>query len=231
LEIETLRTFASVARNISTRVDGLSFGHHRVVVGIKDPEQQLRMLQLALGCNGKPRYSVAKFAKVFRTFENTDAQGALNAQKSQADQTAEQVMEACEKLVKNSRFNWLCSGQPPTPALRQQVVDKLRDVASQLNGIAENAVRVWQEYEEEQRAFQTLVTNPNSRMIKAVESGEVTKDNLEQKITESRAAGATDEEEEQYRTTFASIQWRLLHDPAYRKNFEANLKAKSASAS
>src|SRR5436190_1156109 len=59
MEIETLRTFAFVARNVSTRVDGLSFGHHRLVAGIKDPKKQMGMLQIAL--TSKPKYSVAKF--------------------------------------------------------------------------------------------------------------------------------------------------------------------------
>jgi hypothetical protein len=42
MKVETLRTFFSVAKNIkaSTRVDGLSFGHHRLVAGLDEGKQK-----------------------------------------------------------------------------------------------------------------------------------------------------------------------------------------------
>jgi hypothetical protein len=44
---DTLRQFAYVARNVSTRVDGLSFGHHRLVAPLSPEDQQLLLTAAA----------------------------------------------------------------------------------------------------------------------------------------------------------------------------------------
>jgi hypothetical protein len=61
MAIETLRTFASVAKNISTRVNDLSFGHHRLVVTF-EPEKQKKALQWA----AEQEMSVHRFAAWLR---------------------------------------------------------------------------------------------------------------------------------------------------------------------
>ncbi|SRR5216684_1901338 len=66
MKIETLRTFFSVANKIpaSTRVDGLSFGHHRLVVRFEEDVQKT-----ALAWAAKRGMSVHDFAEWIRKEE------------------------------------------------------------------------------------------------------------------------------------------------------------------
>ena len=120
----TLRQFAHTARNVLTRVNGLSFGHHRLVAKY-NPEQQKRFLDYAKDA----RKSVDGFAGYLR---NRDKDAARRAEKrSKADVSASKVMEACDTLLRNYHFETLLD-EPPTPAAGTEVLERLKKAIAEL---------------------------------------------------------------------------------------------------
>jgi len=67
-EVHTLETYASVCRKIhsSTRVEGLSFAHHRYVTKFAEPSVQQRLLQYAL----EEKLSTREFENYIKTLDD-----------------------------------------------------------------------------------------------------------------------------------------------------------------
>ena len=120
----TLRQFAHTARNVLTRVNGLSFGHHRLVAKY-NPEQQKRFLDYAKDA----RKSVDGFAGYLR---NRDKDAARRAEKrSKADVSASKVME--ETLL----------DEPPTPAAGTEVLERLKKAIAELTDKVKQMETAW----------------------------------------------------------------------------------------
>jgi hypothetical protein len=163
MTVETLRQFAYTARNVkvSTRVNSLSFGHHRLVAGYT-PDQQVRYLKHAK--NNKK--SVASFAAYLKGLKQDDASGA--EERSEADVAAAKVIEACSAFLRNYNFDKLLS-EPPTDDVRADVLDELKKAVAELNEKIETLTAVWQEIAEADAAF--LAASPKSN-TKAVGAGQ-----------------------------------------------------------
>jgi hypothetical protein len=86
---ETLRQFAYTARNVkaSTRVNSLSFGHHRLVAAYTEKEQK----------------------EFLKHDGESDAE-----ERSEADVAAAKVIEACSAFLRNYNFDKLLSEPRPT---------------------------------------------------------------------------------------------------------------------
>jgi hypothetical protein len=131
----TLRQFAHTARNVLTRVNGLSFGHHRLVAKYT-PEQQKRYLDYAKDA----RKSVDGFAGYLR---NLDKDKARRAEKrSRADVAAAKVMEACDTLLRNHHFERLFD-EAPTPAAGTEVLERLKKAIAELSNRVEQMEMSW----------------------------------------------------------------------------------------
>jgi hypothetical protein len=111
MTVETLRQFAYTARHVLTRVNGLSFGHHRLVAQYTS-EEQARLLKHAKD----NEESVASFAAFLKTLKQ-DAEPETG---SEADVAASKVIEACDALLRrfqNDDFDTLLD-ERPSPAAR-----------------------------------------------------------------------------------------------------------------
>jgi hypothetical protein len=67
--VKSLREFAYVARNVSIRMDKLSFGHHHLVASISDENEQEKWLQQAIAND----WSVAEFREALTETKTTQA--------------------------------------------------------------------------------------------------------------------------------------------------------------
>jgi DNA-binding transcriptional MerR regulator len=136
MTIGTLRQFAYTARHVLTRVNGLFFGHHRLVAEYT-PEQQARFLKHAKD-NGE---SVASFAAYLKTLK----QDAEPETWSPADVAASKVIEACDSFLRSFRnddFDTLLDERPSQSA-RTKVLDRLKDVIVELNNKMEELEAEW----------------------------------------------------------------------------------------
>jgi len=133
MTVETLRQFAYTARHVLTRVNGLSFGHHRLVAQYT-PEEQARLLKLAKD-NGE---SVASFAAFLKTLK----QDAEPETRSEADVAASKVIEACDSLLRSYHFDTLLD-EPPSPAARIEVLDRLKKAIAELSDKVEQMETTW----------------------------------------------------------------------------------------
>ncbi len=135
MTVETLRQFAYTARHVLTRVNGLSFGHHRLVAQYT-PEQQARYLEQAKD----NKESVASFAAFLKSLKQ-DAEETG----SQADVAASKVIKACDSLLRsfqNDDFDTLMD-ERPSPAARTEVLERLKDVIVELNNKLEELEAEW----------------------------------------------------------------------------------------
>jgi len=132
---ETLRQFAYTARHVkvSTRVNGLSFGHHRLVAGYTEEEQR-RFLKHAKD----NKESVASFAAFLKTLKQ-DAEPETG---SQADVAASKIIEACDSLLRNYHFDTLLDERPSQSA-RTKVLDRLKKAIAELNEKMEQMEEAW----------------------------------------------------------------------------------------
>jgi hypothetical protein len=145
MTLETLRQFAHTARNVLTRVNGLSFGHHRLVAQYSSEEQK-RFLKHAKD----NKESVASFA-AFLNARKKDA--ARRAEKrSHADVAASKVMEAFDALLRNYHFEILLD-KPPSPAARAELIERLKSAVAGLNTKVEQMATAWREHDEADAAF------------------------------------------------------------------------------
>lgn len=151
----TLQSFASTARSVNslTRVKELSFGHHRLVM--KYPtEKQKELLNYAKEAGE----SVDSFAAYLRTLDGD----AEDDDRTPADKAADKVMERCDELLQNHNFAKLLK-EPPT-AKRSELVDKLKEVAAELNRKVEMLMTAWREYDEADAAFQQASLDEDKAM-------------------------------------------------------------------
>lgn len=135
MTVETLRQFAYTARHVLTRVNGLSFGHHRLVAQYT-PEQQARYLKHAKD----NKESVASFAAFLKTLKQ-DAEEAGSA----ANVAASKVIKACDSVLRSFRnddFDTLLD-ERPSPAARTVVLDRVKDVIVELNNKLEELQAEW----------------------------------------------------------------------------------------
>jgi|ERR1700722_17053315 len=145
---ETLQSFASTARNVKvlTRVKELSFGHHRLVMKYTDEEQK-ELLNYAK----EEGESVESFAAYLRQRDKDAADEA--DERSTPDRAADTVMETCAAFFKNYNFTKLFNA-PPTPVKRTELLDKLKEAAAEMSGLAEKLARAWADEDEADAAFQ-----------------------------------------------------------------------------
>lgn len=130
---KTLQQFAYTARHVLTRVNGLSFGHHRLVAQYT-PEQQARFLKHAKD-NGKSVEAFAAYLKGLR-------KDAALETRSPADVAASKVIEACDFLLRSDHFDTLLA-ERPSQAARTKVLDRLKDVVTELNNKVEELEAEW----------------------------------------------------------------------------------------
>jgi hypothetical protein len=133
MTVETLRQFAHTARNVLTRVNGLSFGHHRLVAQYT-PEQQARYLKHAKD-TGK---SVEAFAAYLKTLK----QDAELETESPADVAASKVIEACNTLLRNYHFDTLIDERPSQSACTK-VLDRLKSAIHELGDKVKQMETAW----------------------------------------------------------------------------------------
>lgn len=160
MTVKTLRQFCHTASKVLTRVNGLSFGHHRLVAEYK-PAEQKQLLKHAKDCGE----SVASFAAFLRDRKNNAARRANTH--SHADQAADKVLDACNAFLRNSSFDTLLS-DPPTPTKRNELIDKLKAAVAQLNGRMESMTKVWREHEKADEAFLERVSSRDKAQGAAV---------------------------------------------------------------
>lgn len=144
---DTLKQFKLTAERFPTkltRVNGLSFGHHRLVAKY-DEEDRRRLLKHAK----ETEESVASFAAYLR---QEDADAARRADKRpHADRAADKVIDACDAVRKCSAFVTLLSKQP-TPEKRSELLDGLRAVIADLTSKVERFERLWVSSEQAMKA-------------------------------------------------------------------------------
>jgi hypothetical protein len=131
----TLRQFAYTARHVLTRVNELSFGHHRLVAKYTR-EQQARFLKHAKD----NKESVASFAAFLKTLKQDSEETG-----SPADVAASKVIKACSSLLRsfqNDDFDTLLE-ERPSPAARTEVLARLKDVIVELNNKLEELEAEW----------------------------------------------------------------------------------------
>jgi hypothetical protein len=146
MTVETLRQFAHTARNVLTRVNGLSFGHHRLVAEYT-PEEQKRFLNHAK----RNKESVASFAAFLKARKKDIARRA--EKRSQADVAVEKVIEACDAFLRNQHIDTLLD-EPPSLAARVELLERLRKAVVELNSKVEQIATAWSEHDEAEAAFQ-----------------------------------------------------------------------------
>ena len=146
MTVGTLRQFAHTARNVLTRVNGLSFGPHRLVAEYT-PEEQIRLLKQATA----DKESVASFAAVLKARKKDLARRA--DKRSPADQAADKVVDACDTLIRSYHFTTLVTDRPST-VKRNELLNKLKKAAADLNNKVEEMARAWREQDAADEAFQ-----------------------------------------------------------------------------
>lgn len=137
MTVETLRQFAYTARaiKVSTRVNGLSFGHHRLVAGYTEDVQK-RYLKHAKD----NKESVASFAAFLKTLRQDAA-----PETPPAEVAALKVIKACDSFLRNFQkddFDTLLD-EHPSPAARTKVLDRLKDAIVELNEKLEEMEVAW----------------------------------------------------------------------------------------
>jgi len=129
---ETLRQFAHTARRVLTRVNGLSFGHHRLVAKFwREPREQKRLLQDAL----KNKMSVEQFASYIN--------GEQEPEPTSAEDAAVRVIDSCKKVLRPSHLYALLNGELPARDVRDELISKLTDGAKQLTEAVEDLKEYW----------------------------------------------------------------------------------------
>jgi hypothetical protein len=134
---ETLQQFKMTAEFFpsSTRVKGLSFGHHRLVANRKyTPAQRNRYLLYA------KNESVDSFASYLRGLDQDAARRADH--RTPADKAADAVADECARLIRNCNFSKLLN-TPPSQGKQTDLVDALKKAAAELNAKAEMLVTTW----------------------------------------------------------------------------------------
>lgn len=144
MTVETLRQFAHTARRVLTRVNGLYFGHHRLVTEYQ-PAEQKRLLKHAKD----NRESVASFAAFLKARKNDRGR---DANLSHADVAAAKVVEACTTFIQNYHFDTLLD-EPPSPAKRLELINTLKSAADALNSKVEVMKNMWDEHDKADKAF------------------------------------------------------------------------------
>lgn len=149
----TLQQFKYTAEcfPISTRVENLFFGHHRLVAKKKTkskegmesgftPEERQRLLRSA----DKRGLTVAKFDAYLKNREkNVERQERTP---TNADAAARRVVELCEGLRDHLSFRALFRSDPPKDQiLRGEVLAELRATAKQLNENVESLTEMWRD--------------------------------------------------------------------------------------
>lgn len=135
MKVETLRTFFSVANKFpaSTRVDGLSFGHHRLVVRF---EEEVR--KTALAWAEKRDMSVHEFAEYIRKEEKKlerrkHAAAAKDNPNYYGDLAAEAVIKRISPMLAPEKSFYTDDEERPflememTPAKRDDLLEKIRE--------------------------------------------------------------------------------------------------------
>ena len=133
MTVETLRQFAYTARHVLTRVNGLSFSHHRLVAQYA-PGQQARYLKHAKD-TGKSVEAFAAWLKALRKDDTLET-------RSPADVAAKKVIEACDHLLRRDPFDTLVA-ERPSPKVRTEVLDRLNKVIETLSNKVEELEAEW----------------------------------------------------------------------------------------
>jgi hypothetical protein len=145
----TLQQFKYTAEcfPISTRVKKLSFGHHRLVADKRlTPNDRKRLLQHAKD-SGE---SVASFAAFLRSREKDALRRA--DKRSPADLAASKVMAACAAFLRNHNIEMVLN-EPPTPAVRAELLGRLKKAADELNNKMEQLAKAWRDHDAADQAF------------------------------------------------------------------------------
>lgn len=136
----TLKVFLHTSRNVKelTRVNGLYFGHHRLVAALTESEQKT-WLHRALN----RKWSVATFAEKLKGTKSaacrpsTDSDGAVG--KFSGD---------CDALLGHWGIKQLLNGDPPTPEGRESLINKITETAERLNQFAQTLREHWMKFEQ-----------------------------------------------------------------------------------
>ena len=157
MTIGTLRQFAYTARHVLTRVNGLFFGHHRLVAEYT-AEEQKRFLKHAKD----NKESVASFAAFLKARKKDIAR--QDEKLSHADVVAKKVREGCDTFLRNYHFDTLLD-EPPSPAARTKLLERLRKAVAELNSKVEQMVTAWREHDEADEAFHRETASENDKGI------------------------------------------------------------------
>ncbi len=162
MTVETLRQFAHTARNVLTRVNGLSFGHHRLVAEYR-PEEQKRFLKHAKD----NEESVASFSAFLNARKKDIARRA--EKRSRGDVAASKVIEACDAFFRHDDIETLLD-DPPTPNVRAELIARLKEAVTELNRTVDQMATAWREHEEADVVF--LRASSQDGRAKGVGAGE-----------------------------------------------------------
>jgi hypothetical protein len=142
MTVETLRQFVHTARNVLIRVNGLSFGHHRLVAKFRhNRERQKKELLHAKNNN----LSVEKFDLYLKGVDRADETESNTP--TNADAAAARFIRRCDDLLEKESLGELLRCDPPEPKLRGALVEKLEETAEEFNRAAEELKERWTMYD------------------------------------------------------------------------------------
>jgi hypothetical protein len=169
MTVETLRQFVHAARRVLIRVNGVSFGHHRLVAKFYPDRETFKAATLEKGrplrdderqqilgrCRKKQqkellyarnnRLSVEKFDQYLKGLDRADKVESKTP--TNADAAATTFMRRCDDLLEKASLGELLRCEPPEPGLRDALVEKLKHTADELIRSAEELRERWTMYD------------------------------------------------------------------------------------
>jgi hypothetical protein len=145
MTVDTLRQFVHTRRNVLTRVNGLSFGHHRLVASFRGKDRKKRQAD-ALNHARTHKLNVEKFAEYVRKLKGLNrADEREENVPTNPDSAALLVIERCKSLAHD--LEELLQSKAPPEKHREELVTKLKTTADDLNRAAHDLRSQWSEHD------------------------------------------------------------------------------------